>query len=92
MGYFTAIFRPRLQFGLAEMLAGVILVALACMLYRYSAEVFWTTLAAAAAANLLGWVAGWFVTHIWGLPNDGSDPLKRDEEKEPHRHGGTEES
>ena len=62
----------RFQFSLASLLATMVIVGLALAFWRLSPTVFWISLVGTIAANVVGALVALFITHVLGLPNDGS--------------------
>ena len=70
----------RFRFSIASILVATLIVGVALVCWKASPSVFWTSLAATIAANLMGLIAAWFVTNIFRLPNDGSFSWDDDDE------------
>jgi hypothetical protein len=64
------------QFTLRELLVVVFVLCGAMAIARYFGIAVWLILLCILAANLFGVVVGWFVTCVFGLPNDGSNPTE----------------
>lgn len=69
--------RQALQYTLRGMMVGVFVLCGLLALGTYLGRMYWLIVACGLVANLLGLLLGWIVTHGFGLPRDGSNPVER---------------
>jgi hypothetical protein len=71
--------RRALQFTLRGlMVSTTVLCVLSAIAWYCGPALLWAIVFLVFVANLFGLLAGFIVTHLFGLPNDGSNPAERE--------------
>lgn len=69
--------RRRWQFTLRGLFVSLFVLCGLLAISHYAGAIVWYAVLYILVANALGLVVGWIVTHVFGLPNDGSDRYDR---------------
>jgi hypothetical protein len=75
--------KRRFRFSIASLLVTMAVVSLALAFWRVNPTVFWVSLIATFAANVLGAGVAWCITNVFRLPNDGALRQGSDDMMEP---------